>query len=641
MGVTLAYRKDIDGLRALSVLLVMLFHLDIQFVSGGYIGVDIFFVISGYLITSILYSEIKQKKFSFQHFYVKRAARLLPSLVLMAALSFILAFFLYSSPQLDSFGKELVFGLVGLANIHYGLGIGYFETTEIGRPLIHLWSLGVEEQFYLIWPLILIVICRAVSHLRVHYITIGLMLIFFMWSIVGALEHSTGSYFFPQYRFFELLIGANTALLLCNKKVNDVIEKLPFLIASILTLTAMGMIFYTALIFDSNTLFPGFNALVPCICAASLLILKDTYVHRVLSYKPLVYIGLISYPLYLLHQPFFVFAKEVSSFLDGSYLFSAVAILLTFGLAVVSFEFLEKPIRASVKGAGVSTSKLNFTILNLVFCTFLLVGLGAYAAKSGGISWRYEYLNLFAGELEKKVQLSFPAHFKEGWNVTGGSDKRMLVIGDSVAQHYAWPLTLALGYEPEEVDTISKGGCWLMLGKQPDTNLRPDCVKLKKQLTGLSSEHKYDVIMITQRWIGYHEDDVTMEYWEKELSETISFLEDKAEYTLIIGSHVKVGGIQQLQPRVFLDEDSYRNGLFRTSLTNFEHVQRSKDSVNNFIEKVNSKTGNVKVIYPLDIFCDGSHCRLHDDSLSYFYDSIHLSSVATSFVSERLSILLQ
>lgn len=201
--IKLKYRGDIDGLRAISCLAVMLFHAKFAWLGGGYVGVDVFFVISGYLTTSIVFNQVKTGKFNLLRFYQKRAARLLPALILMFVGTAIFGFLFYDNRTLDNFGQQVVYGAFGAANILFAQGDNYFVSDEALTPLIHLWSLGVEEQFYLVWPLVL----AAIAWLNVELI-LGFALVLFTTSLTmsaAAVETlPIQAYFYTHYRAFEI-----------------------------------------------------------------------------------------------------------------------------------------------------------------------------------------------------------------------------------------------------------------------------------------------------------------------------------------------------------------------------------------------------------------------------------------------------
>ncbi|MGF2735343.1 acyltransferase family protein [Marinobacter sp. DUT-1] len=198
------YRPDIDGLRALAVLPVVLFHVDATLMPGGFVGVDVFFVISGFLITALLLSEMEGQRFSFAEFYKRRVARLLPALSVTLLMVVVFGFFFYGSRQFDSLGKDIFFSAFGAANLHFAQGVNYFAQDAAYQPLIHLWSLGVEEQFYVVWPVVMLAVYKLSKNLLVP-VTLLLFALSFTLSIQGVSQDYLAGYFWPHYRAFELL----------------------------------------------------------------------------------------------------------------------------------------------------------------------------------------------------------------------------------------------------------------------------------------------------------------------------------------------------------------------------------------------------------------------------------------------------
>jgi len=300
----LEYRSDIDGLRAFSVLSVIIFHSGFNVLSGGFIGVDVFFVISGYLITSLIYKELESGSFSFKSFYKRRAARLLPALLVTLLMVLLFGFYFYDLNSFDNLGKEIFFSSFGAANILFSQGVNYFANDESVKPLLHLWSLGVEEQFYIFWPFILI-FCFALPNFWLFSITALLFFTSFILSITSIESEPIASYFLLQYRAFELILGSLIALLQIRGYI-PLINSTKFL--KLINFTAILLIILPVFLLDKNSSFPGFNALYPCFGAALLIAFPVSgSLKKIFSNKYIVYIGLISYPLYLFHQPILSF----------------------------------------------------------------------------------------------------------------------------------------------------------------------------------------------------------------------------------------------------------------------------------------------------------------------------------------------
>ena len=213
------YRKDIDGLRALAVLSVVLFHLDLSWVKSGFLGVDIFFVISGYLITSIIIRDLNNKSFSIKNFYLRRVRRILPALIVVLTVTTFLAWLILLPEDLKHYSRSLICAIISISNLHFfhSLSFGYFSTDASIIPLLHTWSLGIEEQFYIFWPIFLILLYKFNFSSRKKIIVITIILITL--SIVCFFWKSEPKYYyFPVTRGFELLIGCLLAIILSNKQ---------------------------------------------------------------------------------------------------------------------------------------------------------------------------------------------------------------------------------------------------------------------------------------------------------------------------------------------------------------------------------------------------------------------------------------
>jgi len=300
------YRAEIDGLRALAVLPVILFHAGFEWFSGGFVGVDVFFVISGYLITTIIISEMAEGKFSIVNFYERRARRILPALFFVMAACLPFAWLWLTPADLKDFGQSLVAASAFSSNILFWIEGGYFATASELKPLIHTWSLAVEEQYYILFPIFLMLTWR----LGIKWILILLSTVFFIslgiaqW---GAYNSPTAAFFLLPTRGWELLVGVFAAFYL---KYNTHLKS--HSLNQALSLLGFGMIVYSIIAFDETTPFPSLYALVPTIGTGLLILcaVPKTFVHRLLSLKYIVGIGLISYSAYLWHQPLLAFARH-------------------------------------------------------------------------------------------------------------------------------------------------------------------------------------------------------------------------------------------------------------------------------------------------------------------------------------------
>jgi peptidoglycan/LPS O-acetylase OafA/YrhL len=336
------YRPDIDGLRAIAVLLVVGYHAFPGWVKGGFIGVDIFFVISGYLITTIIIGGFNASKFTYLEFYAKRVARIFPALVVVLVFSIVVGWNLFLAADYQTFGKHIVAASTFSSNVLLWSESGYFDADANRKPLLHLWSLAVEEQFYLLWPIIIGVFYKNVDR---HYVFVGLIALIamsFLLNIYIVESSPTAAFYSPLSRFWELLIGGLISL--------PVIAKSEFLNSSKRYLSAIGVGFLSiaVLLIDDKSLYPGFAALLPT-AGTALIILggAQSAINRyILSVRYLVWIGLISYPLYLWHWPLLSFARIA----EGQELAREIRVsivLLSIAMAWLTYKYIERPIRFS------------------------------------------------------------------------------------------------------------------------------------------------------------------------------------------------------------------------------------------------------------------------------------------------------
>ena len=361
------HRSDIDGLRALAVLPVVLFHAEISGFSGGFVGVDVFFVISGYLITFILLRSLDREEFSLAKFYERRIRRILPALVAMSAITALVAICVLPPRDLQSFGKSLVATALFYSNFHFSTLLGYFDAPASMLPLLHTWSLGVEEQFYIVWPIALYFAYRLKLTRNALTILVTILLITSLaYAQVKSTGHNADRYFYlPQSRAWELMIGALLALGVFPQLSAKWQRDLAGLAGIVMIVIAITM-------FDADTPFPSLWTLVPCVGAVLVIWAGgsgDNAGSRLLSWSPLVFVGLISYSLYLWHWPIFVFAGLMSEH-GISTVQSLALIALSLVAATVSWRLIEQPYRKTPQESQSSPRP------------YLIGGLGAVAAMA-------------------------------------------------------------------------------------------------------------------------------------------------------------------------------------------------------------------------------------------------------------------
>lgn len=505
MSVTLSrftYRPDIDGLRALAVVPVVMFHAGVGFTKGGYVGVDVFFVISGYLITSIIAGEMAEGRFSFAHFYERRARRLFPALFAVLFASTVAAACIMFPPELKTFGMVLTAALAFSANMLFATGDDYFGRVGDNSPLLHTWSLAVEEQFYLLFPALLLLVFSRRWPLKP--VLWGLAALSFAGSLIAMASNPILAFYLLPLRAWELLMGALLALgafpVIASQKWKDAISWAGL----IAILVAVGA-------FNKNVAFPGVSALVPVLGAVALIWTGQgdgTPVSRALAKPAVVFVGLISYSLYLWHFPIIVFYKlalgETLSNLERLLL-----CLVSIAVAVVSWKLIELPVRRNrlfVSRASVFAA----SALALV----PLVGVGIVMTAADGFARYYpqeiQRLAAFAYQQDGPMRAGVCFITRATAGERGVADaclakapgkRNVLLLGDSHAAHL-YP-GLAEAFTDANVMQLTASGCkpiarpngaprcWRILGPAFDDllpRLKPDAVVLSADWRGVAAE---------------------------------------------------------------------------------------------------------------------------------------------------------
>ena len=366
------YRKEIDGLRAVAVLPVIFFHGGLFGVTGGYVGVDIFFVISGYLITSIILEEIEDNRFSILNFYERRARRILPALSVVLVLTTIAAFILMPANLLKSYSQSLVSVTTFSSNVFFYLTSGYFSTASDEKPLLHTWSLAVEEQYYIFFPVLLSAlwfIGKKNLTLLISLLSISSILLAQYLSEKQAVD---ANFYLIFSRAWELFAGSLLAITSIHQFSTSKSHK------DVLGGIGLALIIYSILFFNKQTPFPSVYTLVPVIGTVLIIAFSDssTVIGKFLANKLFVSIGLISYSLYLWHQPLFAFLRMKTIGKPSEALIIS-AIVATFILSVLSFKYIETPFR----NRKTFTRKRIFQFSAASIGVFLLIGLSGHILK--------------------------------------------------------------------------------------------------------------------------------------------------------------------------------------------------------------------------------------------------------------------
>ena len=440
------YRKEIDGLRAFAVLPVIFFHAGFDLFKGGFVGVDIFFVISGYLITTILIEDIDNKRFSIINFYERRIRRLLPALFTVLIITTIVAYFLFYPSDLKQFSKSSLSVLAFLSNVFFFKTYSdYFATEAELTPLLHTWSLAVEEQYYLLFPIFLILVWRfgrsRVFWLIALFSISSLLLSEWLWR-----NHPIANFYLAPTRAWELLFGSMTAFIALKRGVQG---------NNILAITGLTAIIFSIFFYDELTPFPSVYSLVPVIGVVLLILFADnkTWVARLLGSKVFVGIGLISYSAYLWHQPLISFYRKLFG-INLDTVTACSLIIITFSLAFLSWRFIEKPFRDVNQ-----FNRRNIFISALLACT-LIGAINLFFVLTNGVEYRYNippkehswgYIKCHGGD---NYENQFEECLGKG-DSSGNGD--IYLIGDSHAAQLTFALKAVAEMRNKEFFFINTG----------------------------------------------------------------------------------------------------------------------------------------------------------------------------------------
>jgi len=373
------YRPDIDGLRAVAIIPVVFFHFRLPGFDGGFVGVDVFFVISGYLITTLIHAEMQNDRFSLASFYERRVRRIFPALFAVLGAVAALSCLLLLPGDLARFGKSLIATTLFSSNFLFWQEGGYFDAVSTTKPLLHTWSLAVEEQFYLVYPTLLFAIHRS-GRPRLLWCVEFLLLASFGMSVAGVRFSPLATFYLLPGRMWELMLGAVVAL-------RHVPVPQARLLREILGVAGLGMIGLAVVFFHDGMLFPGTSALLPCVGAALVIYAGSrgqTLVRDTLGLRIPVLVGLVSYSLYLWHWPLYVLGNYYA--IDGlTSIEKAGLIVLSFLLAWGSYRYVERPFRGKF---GILTRKVLFEVA--LIATALFVFAGATLAAGTGLPSRQD-----------------------------------------------------------------------------------------------------------------------------------------------------------------------------------------------------------------------------------------------------------
>ena len=631
------YRAEIDGLRALAVLPVILFHAGFEWFSGGFVGVDVFFVISGYLITTIIISEIAEGKFSIANFYERRARRILPALFFVMAACLPFAWLWLPPNDLIDFGQSLIAVSTFSSNILFWSESGYFDTAAELKPLLHTWSLAVEEQYYILFPIFLMLTWR----LGIKWVLILLSVVFLLSLGVaqwGAYNKPSATFFLLPTRGWEILVGVFAALYL---KHNTYLKS--HFLNQALSLIGFGMIVYSIIAFDETTPFPSLYALVPIIGTGLLILcaVPKTYVHKLLSLKFIVGIGLISYSAYLWHQPLLAFARHrILGDVSDIMLIALCSISLL--LAWLSWKFIEAPFRNR------KTLTRNKVFLFSIGCIFIFssIGLSMYLKNGydGRVGFSEELTNSFKRpSLDNCFDKPFN-HSAEKWGCILGRSEggiNIILFGDS----HSLSLKTLIDQKAKEKDIkvfyTGSSGCLPFIGIYPKRNdqYQRNCNLLNERIFELAKSNDVDGIILSARWSYYTYGDYdfkgaqlvsNMQEGPFTLQHSIDTFTSALEDTVNNYNSIDVPIHLITQPphqkyspqSVYFKSAKGINSVESLSVRRSDFDRLNEIPINAFYKYENK----INIHNITDLFCDEYVCLIGERDRSFYYDDSHLSS---------------
>ncbi|MHB2205444.1 acyltransferase family protein [Methylobacterium sp. CM6257] len=618
-------RLDIDGLRAVAVGAVLVFHFFPEILHGGYIGVDVFFVISGYVVSLSIRKDLSCGMFSLSTFYAARIRRLFPSLLVVTALSLIVGWFIYFQNEFLELGRDTLYSLVYVVNFKFARGAGYFDTSMIPSPLLHIWSLAVEEQFYAIWPLVLTFILTPAIRPRAKLIVACVGLASMVLNLALVERHPLLAFYLLPMRAWEFVLGALLAL------SRTAIERNAVRAQNLLSVLGFCLLTAAAILLDEHSTFPGWLALFPTFGTILVICTPGSVLNRcVLSSPTFLWIGQRSYPLYLWHWPLLIFPR-VAIGEDLSVELRIFLLLLSIVAANFSYNYIEWPYR-SLFGAESKAAALKLLLYS---------GACAFAAALIAMNVIPERLNEYRPFLEARNDWQNIATVV---TLPGKSTDRVLFFGDSfVRQYFPRADFIARNHENRRtIQFVTRGGC----APVPNINRRSDrdCAYFSKLGFEIAHSEAVKTVIIGGAWRGFVN---RGDYFDQSTGRPLNLLGDDlhqvladlcGEISKLVASGKQVFLI--LNPPGGPTADPV--WLIRTNsatkdagIAVSDHTRRV-GYINEAIAKVGQE-GGAFIIDPSQWLCNREICKVLDSGGNAIYmDQTHLRA---SFVRQKLTYL--
>ena len=619
-----SYRPEIDGLRCIAVLSVIFFHINATWLTGGFVGVDVFFVISGYLITSQIQKDIFSNSFTLKNFYLRRIRRILPPLLVMLLASSAAALAILTPEDIRSFVNSLLAQPLSLQNVVF-LSEGEYFIGADTKPLLHTWSLAVEEQFYLFWPLLLLLLRKQPVKARIVIVLLLIVVSFYV-NLMQSQSAPKAAFFLIFSRAWELAIGGLAALLETRQGPSQRIKQIHR--EGLLFCSALGL-FFSFYYIDSSMLFPGIIALLPVVSVFFIIALtqsRQTIIGKLLAHPILVGIGLISYPLYLWHWPILVFMRHLH-ISTAQFVPNAIFWFVTFGLAYGSYRWIETPIRRKII---LATPRHLLKAVALVFLS--LITFGVHVITTDGASYRYsdQAKSFLTARINSRTTRCTIWTLIKDRNPSicqlvevradPSKAKKVMVWGNS---HAGMWLTMLeqLAHENNTALFLNTKNCRPVVGQfdcPPETN-----AKVMAQIEQL----QLDDIIFASSWQGIADPNLG-----RQLTELVDWLSSKnIRVWLVIDPPIG----DSLDPLTAYAKDS-KNPMPGTVLfKDYSRIHRSNELA--LFAQLKARFQNVNIIDPSDIFCDAILCQGGNDKQVWYRDATHLNNAGAQVARHKFA----
>lgn len=617
------YRKEIDGLRAMAVLPVILFHAGFETFSGGFIGVDIFFVISGYLITNIILTELEQGRFSIVNFYERRARRILPALFLMMLVCIPFAWFWLLPNDLKDFSQSLIAVPVFASNILFWYESGYFDTAAELKPLLHTWSLAVEEQFYVLFPLFLIMFWK----LGKRWILIALGLVFvvsFSTAQWSAYATPTAAFYLLLTRCWELLVGTFIAVYLSKSNHKEFGKAT----GEAGGWAGIGLIFYAVFTYNKATPFPGIYALAPTLGAALIILFatKQTTAAKFVGNKAFVGLGLISYSAYLWHQPLFAFAR-LRGFTESNHTLFLSLSAFALVLAYFSWRFVETYFR---KKSFISRRNI-FISSSIGSCIFIFIGLAGHLLQDKFTKYRFseDQIRAFtsASASPTRSNCHFP-HAEESLLREPcryfTENVKVAVFGNSHATELAYSVASALKDRNIGIVHHTMSAC--THNYKVDDEKDSICGRWhRKVVDDLILDKRIEHVVLSYR----NEGNLSNAKYRRSLADLANDLSNAGKKVILV--------LQVPLPVAHINQHFAQNlsdlskSIPSRKLANWNALYSESSEILNLLKP------EVAILDPVDLFCDSVYCNATKAGVALFFDDNHISVAGGNLIADVLT----